>query len=533
MASEHYDPAKDGFTEAEPTISLFRFSQVLKRYRFTIVLCIAAIMIAYGIVAIGAFLMAPAQRVTMQPFRLEFPGATGGEYPNKTKFNPADIVSTPILSRVYRDNQLSNYLPFGAFSRSIFVLESNPEYDKLVAEYQSRIADRSLSSIDRTAIEKDFEAKRQAILKNEFAVTLTQPDQTRRIPDTIARKVVSDTLTDWADFAVNQQHVTMYELSLPSVQILNVGSLQNDVLVNSTLVLRGQVDRVIDDSIALAQLPGATLARTPNDHMSLEEIQVRLNEIMRYRVEPLIPQIFSSGLITDRAATLRFLQTQLDYDKRALDKAERLIDGTRQALAAYEQPALIEPASTASEGQKTEAAKGRNSNPEVVPQLNDTFLERLITMSGRGLDVEYRQRLVNDYRSAVSHAIPLQQAVTYDGELIAAVQKANVGGSSANAESVRTQLEQVRADIADLIKKMNDLFGVVNVNMTPATQLYSMTGTPSTRILRGLSLQRVALYGLLVFLISIPTVIIACLLHYRIHQEEIAEDLAMKEAAQT
>lgn len=522
---EHLD--REILFEPEPPVSVSRFAHVLRGYRQVILLLLTAILLAYGIVAIAIYLFSSAQQVTMQPFRLDFAGAGEGRYPNGTAFTTADIINGPTLLRVYGENHLANSISFGEFSRSVFVLESNSQYDALAAEYQARLADQKLSSVDRERIEKEFELKRQSIAKNDYAISFSQQTQTRRVPETIVRKVLLDTLNAWADFAVNQQHVTSHQVSVLSAEILRPSEIEKQDLIAAIQVLRGKINRIIGNITTLQTLPGANLARTPGDRASLEEVRLRLEEIIRYRLEPLVPVIFSGGLISDRITTIRFLENQLAYDKRQLEATQLQAEATLQAMATYEQRASVEQTNTAVSENRPKPEPSKNAavgGESVVPQLSDTFLDRLITISGRGADAQYRQKLVDDYRSAISATIPLQQAVAYDTQALNEVRGAPTNGNKADAQKVRAQIEQARAEVSQLIEKMNELFQIVNRNMSPSTQLLTLTGPPSSTTLRVLSVKRLMLYGLLVFMIAIPIVIMFCLLHNRIREEEATEE---------
>src|SRR5262249_33521768 len=152
-----------------------------------------------------------------------------GEYPNKAKFNVADIIGGPILTRAWTDNRLGEYIPFGDFSRAVFVLESNREYELLAAEYQAKLADQKLSTVDRERLQKEFELKAESIIKTESSINLDRRAGSRTIPEPRARKVLLDILNNWADFAVNQQHVITYQVSVLSPEILKPSALeQND-----------------------------------------------------------------------------------------------------------------------------------------------------------------------------------------------------------------------------------------------------------------------------------------------------------------
>jgi hypothetical protein len=523
----HHQLDREILLEPEPPVSLSHFTHVMRSYRPVILLSLAGVVFAFLIFAIAASLLGPAEQLTTQIFRLDFAGAGKGEYPNKTKFNIADIINGPILTRVWQDNHLGDYISFGNFSRAVFVLESNRQYDQLAAEYQAKLADPKLSPVDRERLQREYEQKAESVAKNEYAINFDRHAASHSIPEPLARKVLLDILNDWADFAVNQQHVIAYQVSVLSPGVLNPSAIEQSDVVAAIEALRSKTNRIMMNVDKIQALPGATLARTPADHMSLEELRIRLDEIMRFRLEPLLTAVLhsASNLINDRATTIRFLESQLAYDQRQLESAQRLADSIRESIAVYEQPAATE--TVASRG--TKAPETPKSGEAVMPQLSDTFLDRLVAMTGRGADAQYRQRMVDDYRRAVADSIPLKQAVAFDTALLDDVRKPSGGGTNLNAAAVRAEIDQSRADVGQLINKMNELFQLVSRNMTPSTQLFTLTSPPTTRTLRSITAQRLALYGLLTILIALPLIIVLCLLHNRVREEEAADEYLREE----
>src|SRR6266852_1024933 len=97
----HDSTAPDDATDLQQPVSLSHFVHTLAAYRIPIIGSVIAVGIVYSIVAIILYLRAPSERITSQSFRLEFNGATQGQYPNGAKFNSADIVSLPVLLKVY------------------------------------------------------------------------------------------------------------------------------------------------------------------------------------------------------------------------------------------------------------------------------------------------------------------------------------------------------------------------------------------------------------------------------------------------
>ncbi|HLJ73782.1 MAG TPA: hypothetical protein VKU62_04310, partial [Thermoanaerobaculia bacterium] len=522
----HHQLDREIVVDPEPPISISHFTHVVRSYRMVILLALAAVALTYTIVALAMYIASPAEQITSLAFRLDFEGAERGEYPNKTKFNIAEIIGGPILTRVWQDDHVGNYIGFGEFSRSVFVLESNRQYEQLAAEYQAKLADPKLSAVDRERVQNEFSLKAQSIAKNEYSINLDRRAGNRTIPDPLARKILFDILNNWATFAVNEQHVITYQISVLSPEILTPSGIEQNDLVASIEVLRQKVKRIMTNIDALENLPGAKLVKTGKDNMSLEEVKLRLDEIVRFRLEPLLARVLHSpNLISDRATTTLFLENQLAYDQRQLDSTKGQADAARDAIAVYEQPNTAQPPAMTT----GKTADQPRTSEGVAPQLTDTFLDRLITLSGRSADVQYRQKLVDEYRGATEEMIPLQQAVAYDNQLLEEFRKPSATSNSLTAASVSTEVEQTRSEVAQLINKTNALFIAISNNMTPSTQLFTITGPSATRTIRAASAQRLGLYGVLVLLVTLPVVLIFCLLHNRVREEEATEDFLRQE----
>ena len=85
---EHHQP------DAPATASASYILRTLRSYAPVIGLSLAAIGIGYLILAVALYILAPSSRVTTVPFRLDWEGATRGEYPNGQRFSPVEVIST-------------------------------------------------------------------------------------------------------------------------------------------------------------------------------------------------------------------------------------------------------------------------------------------------------------------------------------------------------------------------------------------------------------------------------------------------------
>jgi len=521
-------PASQLVLHSESQFSISRLVHLFQRYRSVIALFTVAVAITCLIVAVGILLFGKAERVTAQSFRLDFEGAGAGRYPNSMKFNVTDIVSGPILMQVYQDNRLSDYLPFGDFSRSIFVLESNPAFERLAAEYQAKLADPRFSPVDRERLQQEFELKQQSIAKNEYAIYFSRGPGLRIVPDIIVRKTLLDIMNRWADFEVNRQHVTSYQIAVLSPEILSRPDGGDQDLIAAIHQIREKVNRAITNVDAIRKLPGATQVRTANDHVSLDEVRLRLEEILRFRLEPLMPMILGSGL-ADRAAATRFLQTQLEFDQRELAAKNGEAEAARQALTVYEQPNAMPTETGAAAAKSAKPPVNFVSGEAVTPQLSESFLDRLVTLTGRSGDAGYRQRLTDEYRNAMTATVPLQRAVAYDIVVVHQARNGAASGGRIDANAVRAQIVSARTEASELVRKMNELYVLVSANISPSAQLYTITSPPTTEIVRAISVVRLAVLSLLAMLIAFPMIVLGCVLHDRLREEEAAEAVEAEE----
>jgi hypothetical protein len=474
------------------------------------------VAVGYAIIAAFLFVTAPSQHVTSQPFRLEFSGATQGRYPNGMKFSAAEIVNTPILLRVFNDNNLAEFTNFRAFSKAVYVVESNRAYERLAAEYQARLADPKLNPIDRDRIQKEFELKRESINKNEYAVNFVKSGETKTVPDATAKKVLIDILNAWANFATNEQHVVEYRLAVLSPQIVEQTGMDRGEALIDVQILRSRLMRVLENIDQISELPAADLARTKKDQLSLAEIRVRLEELIRFRLEPLVPTIISTGLVRDTGTAIRFLENQMAYDQRQLKVAQQRAETYREALALYANTHASGASATAA---ARPAGTARPAEGEtIMPQLSDTFIDRLLTLTSNAVDAEYRQELVEDYQKASEQIVPFEQALAYDTEALEQVRRAPRTGG-ADATSVSQQISTTRAEAKQLVESVNDIYREVSRNLNPSTQLFALTGPASMRAERGASIKRLATYGVLLLLLALPVIIGIALLHNRIREE--------------
>ncbi|HEX6097459.1 MAG TPA: hypothetical protein VF432_14110 [Thermoanaerobaculia bacterium] len=489
-------------------------ARTLHAYRGIIGLVLLAVAVGYLILGIVAYLLSPSVRVTWIGFRLEFAGAEKGQYPNGSRFASSEIMSTPVMLRTFRQNELDRFTTFSQFAGSIYVVESNEGREALSREYQARLADPRLTSIDRERIQREYELKAGSLSKNQFAINYAR----RRgdsIPDDVAKKVLHDILRNWAEYASNEQHVLEHRVTVlsPDVVAPEVTDTRNPIV--NTVILRGNVGRLLENIGDLRVLPNAELMRT-KDGLSLNDIAVRLEDVVRYRLDPLVDRIAAARL-DDRAETIRFLTAQLAYDERSLQTKKDAADTLQRTLSLYinaqPQPqhtiAGTTPAPPADAGATPETAT-------LMPQIGDTFIDRLIQLTSRSADTDFRQSIAHEYRNRSLFIAPAEAAVAYDRAALASVRSPSGPATEVDAAQIEREIATTRANVRQLAGRVQELHKIISQNLNPSTQLMT-SSTPQTRVFHAMSIKTVALLGVLLLLLTLVTAVLASLFHSRMH----------------
>jgi hypothetical protein len=524
MPEDFYEKTND---LQDPPIAISHIVRTLRNYLPVIALSLAAVMLGYLILAVAIYVLSPAQSVTTLRFRLEFTGAEHGQYPNGTKFSSAEIITTPVLLKAYNNNDLGRFTTFADFTKSIFVLESNTAQDALTMEYQARLADPKISPVDRDRLQREYESKLASLGKDQFALNYLRPSAVRSIPEVVVRKTLHDILEEWAEFVSKEQHVLEYRVALLSPSEVATMPVVADPIM-ATQMLRSSVLRVQQNIDAVRRIPAADLIHTEKDQATLYDLAARLEDILRFHLDPLVQTIAGSSLLTDRTFTIRFLETQVAYDQRVLDAQRQRSESARQALTMYMSGRMMEEGAGGLQSGSARpvppaGAQQLNPNETVMPQLSDSFLDRVIQFASNAADLTYRKTLTEDFRESSLRVVPLQQGVAYDAAVLNVVRSTSGGSANLTRPMVDQQLLAMREELRRIVEHVHEIHKVVSRNMNPSTQLMSVVGVPSTRFERSIGIKKLFLYGILTGFIALPIIVVLCLVHNRIREEEAAE----------
>lgn len=478
--------------------------------RLGLALLSAATLMAAG--AILMFLMAPTVRVGSLSFRLLFAGAEKGVYPNNTKFSTAEITAPPVLAEVYKANELQKYLDYPSFKQSLFVLQSNPDLELLAYEYQAKLADSRLTAVDRSALEQEFEKKRESLESPDFTLNFRHTERTTTVPRTLVHKVLTDTLAEWARVARDQKGALEYDIAVLSKNILQRQQPADEDFFVTADILRTKINRILANVDKIAALPSAALVRTTDGSRSLAEVRLDLEEVVRFEIIPTI-RYLQSGRASRNPQMLKiYVDEQLR--QMVIAQAERL-----QRVRALQEP-LRDYVSDAGAGRvatppalptRDPAALGAQT---LIPQLGESFLQQLVQMAKQNNDTEYRQELTDRIiQEGLAMAALEQERLFYEGLSRTAFEAAAPAGF--DGAGIEARLKRATAVLQRDLDGINDIYGQLSAkNLDPGTLLFTVTLPYAERTERSLLPSKVAMFGLVGLLFAAFLLVLAAFAHH-------------------
>lgn len=501
----------------EEQVSLRPYVETIWRYRNVIWIASAGVALFFlvGVLALAA--VSPTEHVSSVQFRILFDGAAENRYPNGMPFSSAEIVGAPVVSEVFKANELQRFGTYDDFKRSLFIQQSNPALDLLNLEYQARLSDMKLTPVDRARFEDEFRRKRQALTDPSFALRLRRTERFRVLPKALAEKVLTDTLATWARQAEMQKGAFKYQVPILSASILSRESLERDDYLVAADMLRAKAARVLRTIEKLEEIPGALTIRSAKDRVSLSEIRTGLEDCIRFDLEPLLGFIRSVGITKNPRLLSLYAKNmvfQLRLDKQETEaRAKALQSAMREYVSQTGSPGSLE---VRANGSGAPARPGASDGPSV--QLNDSFLARLQEMSAftQKDEMEYRRKLTDQIITETWEVATFDKELNYYEDLARSLEGLGTRetGSADLVAMVKARSSKAFDTIEKAITQLSDLYQELSTqNLDPAARLFVITGPFTQQSRPSLSFGSVWLSFVLAMLLTLILAPIGCLVY--------------------
>ncbi|QLF94488.1 hypothetical protein HW090_15315 [Pseudomonas sp. ABC1] len=370
-------------------------------------------------------------------FDLAFEGLQNGKFPNGSRFLLSDVISPTVLNRVYRSNELEGYdLPVDDFRRSVNIQPYAPDYLLIKERYERQLADKKLGASDIAELQRQMNADLKAASSGSFRITLQLPDG-KTLPDTVASKVLMDIGSVWGKRAIDELGVLKPSLPVYSERIFDQERFENidylmsmDLLLNSIELVRGNIS-------ALKKEPNATNLVDEETGFTLADLDKAIQDVADYDIRQIVDPIRQLGISRNKqVVTLHYTRRLEDLrdEKRILLERAKAI---RSVLRDYSREIQ-------SDGSSAVASNQNN----LVPQLGDAFLDRLLEVSRQGSDLEFRQKLMAEVLEFENKAIDKERAIADIEKTLLALE-----GGRGDAQELR---DIYLKEVAEVLPKVLD-----------------------------------------------------------------------------
>jgi hypothetical protein len=491
------------------------FAKFLRNYRRVVMLALAGAGLCALIGALVLFLRAPSERIGTTPFRLLFESAAQDRYPNGTVFSPTEIVAPPVLREVFQANNLQRFGEYKAFEQSMFILGANPAGKRLVDEYQARLGDTRLTPVNRARIEEEFRTKRLALIDPVFSVNLRTGRALAALPPELVEKVLRDTLATWAEHAYNRKGATRYNIPILSKDILDRAVIEREDYFIAIDILRAKTYRVIATIETLGNLPGGQLIRIGEQKLSLAEIRSNLEDVIRFRLEPLLDLIRSEGITKNPGALRQYANNQLFQLRLEREQSLSLVRSLQRAIDLY----TTQRSSATRDLQHPGVARGTATAAPVTSQMDQSFLDRLMSFATAADDQEYRRKLTDRIIEEGERAGTIQREEAYYQDLAQNLRAmdARSSGSPAAMALIKTRTTQAFDEVSKAAADVSAVYDELSVqNLRASTPLYTTTGPHVLRTRRSVSVSALVLLVFLLFVLTFVAMLAGGVLHHRL-----------------
>jgi len=425
-----------------------------------------------------------------------------------------------VLMLVYEANELKRYGDFSDFASAFLVENWNPKRDALAREYQAKLSDTRITPVDRARLETEFQDKLTALSTPEYQLSFRRRASMRQIPSALIDKILQDTLKTWAQHAAERKGALSYNIPLLTRDTLRWEEIQGEDYLISLDILRSHVIRISDMvQLLRTKIPGAdTAALAGQNRLTLADVEVQLGNLLRFNIEPLIGVV--GGRLSKQPGEHRlYIDNQIFQTRLRRDEANRRVAGLEQSLQQYSQPTTGAPAAGAQNVPSPGFPRGQGGTETLIPQFGESFLDRLMQMSSRNEDADYRQGLTNRLIDERFLAATFERELSYYDSLRRSFSDMRgVGESPALAKQVEQRMKGIFEQVGIATDHVVSIYEHLSRNnLNPSTMLYTVTLPYTQQHVPAYTTRQATLWGVAIMTLASFVLALAVLIYDRFH----------------
>jgi len=511
------DTQFDHVMEADDEIYLKDLVLNLWHYRTRIV--VLSICVTFIIAAIAAWIYFGQSKHKMisLEFKLEFEGVDENEYPNGLSFSTADILSTPILSQVFKENDLEQFIDFHEFKTSLTIYQTNDELKLLEFEYAERLRQENLSLEERDRLETEFLDRKKTAMAPFYTLSFGFSERLSSFPQPLVAKVLNDILRVWANHADRVKGVNKYRHSLVSRNILSEKDLEKGDYFIASDMLRTAIKRIREDIDLLQKIPGAEAFKIGENGISLKDLQFRIEDVQQFKLNPLLGHIRESGASKNPVESLSYLRNRLFELNLREQKASANVAIYENSFNQYNQRPRSGLPNLGGDVVSTPSLnQGIPGNvPAMIPQFGASFLDSLIEMARENSDMNFRQQILEKVIQTGLDKVDIMFDLRYYKDLYDRITSTddNKHQLDANdkefAERIYLMHQEIYSTLMRTIDEVNAIYmDLSKYNLNPESILFKVTRPVSSYSTKPIRLKRMLFYVIVASLFAVFAIVI-------------------------
>ncbi len=431
----------------------------LQRKLIATFVLLAGILVIAVLAAESAF-NPPAKRHSAI-VQFNFPGAEKGVYPAGQPFSYSDLLTSKVLAEVYQTNQLqTKNISFDRFVNALVVNPYARNIKAITENYQGRLASQKLSRAEIEALEQDYLETLDAA-QCRFARISFIDFHLPGLDDSLKQKILTDIPWVWSRQSIKENGIL--DLRLAGTDFYQGNLLERFEYLQAMEYLKDSAGYLMQAVKTLVADKVGGQVRNPASGMTGNDLQIRLQRLIDYEIEPLFDGVISMGITRDVNKALLYMVNSIQHLQDEKQVLVARAENIESVVNEYDSADML--------GSGL-ATAGSNTGSH---RFDDTIVARITDLIEDKNDQLFKQKLLNQ------RLVLLQDMETIDGDIIKLkrAQERLLASQSLYSEdfysSIIADIELTRGNFETLLTEYDQLLVARNQKVLGNTaSLYNM-----------------------------------------------------------
>lgn len=204
-------------------------------------------------------------------------------YPSEKEFSSADLISRPVLRKVYNGIGLEKQVSFEDFVSSFFIAETNMKKAFLDARFKAKMSARNITIVQIQQLEREYKEALAAVKSNQVTIAMAPQFSCNSV---LAARILNAIPAAWFDI-YSVQEAALYPAAVPLQQIQGLSKAVGQdgllILMEKTRMYARQMHQLC--SFLNEMLQGRNMMLPSGE--TLGDLQAALTLVVHYQINML------------------------------------------------------------------------------------------------------------------------------------------------------------------------------------------------------------------------------------------------------